>query len=130
MLPLKQSLNWLKKSVPEAVNLAYNARNLKFGKDYIIPKPVDFRLITEVSTAVAKAAIVSGVARKIITDWDAYTEELRKRLGLDDAIMRAITIKAKSDPKRVVFAEADNYKILKAAQIVNDEKYCHSYPFR
>jgi len=110
-----------KKSVPESVNLAYNARNLKFGKDYIIPKPVDFRLITEVSIAVAKAAIESGVARKIITDWDAYSEELRKRLGLDDAIMRAITTKAKTDPKRVVFAEADNYKILKAAQIVNDE---------
>ncbi|MGM9479077.1 NADP-dependent malic enzyme [Pedobacter sp. GSP4] len=110
-----------KKSVPEAVNLAYNARNLKFGKDYIIPKPVDFRLITEVSTAVAKAAIASGVARKIITDWDAYNEELRKRLGLDDAIMRAVTTKAKMDPKRVVFAEADNYKILKAAQIVKDE---------
>lgn len=110
-----------KKSVPESVNLAYNARNLKFGKEYIIPKPVDFRLITEVSIAVAKAAIESGVARKIITDWDAYSEELRKRLGLDDAIMRAITTKAKTDPKRVVFAEADNYKILKAAQIVNDE---------
>ncbi|MFC4212141.1 NADP-dependent malic enzyme [Pedobacter lithocola] len=111
-----------KKSVPEAVNLAYNARNLKFGRDYIIPKPVDFRLITEVSIAVAKAAIESGVARKIITDWDAYSEELRKRLGLDDAIMRSVTNKAKSDPKRVVFAEADNYKILKAAQIVRDEK--------
>ncbi|WP_316832439.1 NADP-dependent malic enzyme [Pedobacter aquatilis] len=111
-----------KKSVPEAVNLAYNARNLKFGKDYIIPKPVDFRLITEVSIAVAKAAIESGVARKAITDWDAYSEELRKRLGLDDAIMRAITNKAKSAPKRVVFAEADNYKILKAAQIVKDEQ--------
>ncbi|QNN41416.1 NADP-dependent malic enzyme [Pedobacter roseus] len=110
-----------KKSVPEAVNLAYNARNLKFGKDYIIPKPVDFRLITEVSTAVAKAAIESGVARKIITDWDAYNEELRKRLGLDDAIMRAVTTKAKMAPKRVVFAEADNYKILKAAQIVKDD---------
>jgi malate dehydrogenase (oxaloacetate-decarboxylating)(NADP+) len=110
-----------KKSVPEAVNLAYNARNLKFGRDYIIPKPVDFRLITEVSTAVAKAAIESGVARKIITDWDAYNEELRKRLGLDDAIMRAVTTKAKMEPKRVVFAEADNYKILKAAQIVKDE---------
>ena len=110
-----------KRSVPEAVNLAYNARNLKFGRDYIIPKPVDFRLITEVSIAVAKAAIESGVARKTITDWDAYSEELRKRLGLDDAIMRSITTKAKTDPKRVVFAEADNYKILKAAQIVKDE---------
>lgn len=110
-----------KKSVPEAVNLAYNARNLKFGREYIIPKPVDSRLITEVSMAVAKAAIDSGVARKKITDWDAYAEELRKRLGLDDVIMRVINTKAKSDPKRVVFAEADNYKILKAAQIVKDE---------
>lgn len=110
-----------KKTVPEAVNMAYNAKNIKFGKDYIIPKPMDFRLMTNVSMAVAKAAIESGVARKIITDWDAYAEELRKRLGTDDAIMRAITNKAKSDPKRVVFAEADNYKILKAAQIVKDD---------
>ncbi|RZK77842.1 MAG: NADP-dependent malic enzyme [Pedobacter sp.] len=110
-----------KKSVPEAVNMAYNEKNIKFGKEYIIPKPMDMRLMTNVSTAVAKAAIDSGVARKIITDWDAYIEELKSRLGGDDAIMRAITNKAKSDPKRVVFAEADNYKILKAAQIVRDE---------
>ncbi|RZK79738.1 MAG: NADP-dependent malic enzyme [Pedobacter sp.] len=110
-----------KKSVPEAVNMAYNENNIKFGKEYIIPKPMDVRLLTNVSTAVAKAAIDSGVARKIITDWDAYIEELKRRLGSDDAIMRAITNKAKSDPKRVVFAEADNYKILKAAQIVKDE---------
>lgn len=110
-----------KKPVPEAVNMAYNAKNIKFGKDYIIPKPMDFRLMTNVSMAVAKAAIESGVARKVITDWDAYAEELRKRLGTDDAIMRAITNKAKSHPKRVVFAEADNYKILKAAQIVKDD---------
>ncbi|TDQ10070.1 NADP-dependent malic enzyme [Pedobacter metabolipauper] len=110
-----------KKSVPEAVNMAYNEKNIKFGKEYIIPKPMDMRLMTNVSAAVAKAAIDSGVARKIITDWDAYTEELKRRLGGDDAIMRAITNKAKSDPKRVVFAEADNYKILKAAQIVKDE---------
>jgi malate dehydrogenase (oxaloacetate-decarboxylating)(NADP+) len=110
-----------KKSVPEAVNMAYNETNIKFGKEYIIPKPMDMRLMTNVSTAVAKAAIDSGVARKIITDWDAYIEELKGRLGGDDAIMRAITNKAKSDPKRVVFAEADNYKILKAAQIVKDE---------
>lgn len=110
-----------KKSVPEAVNMAYNEKNIKFGKEYIIPKPMDMRLMTNVSTAVAKAAIDSGVARKIITDWDAYIEELKRRLGGDDAIMRAITNKAKSDPKRVVFAEADNYKILKAAQIVKDE---------
>ncbi len=110
-----------RKTVPEAVNMAYNERNIKFGKEYIIPKPMDFRLMTNVSTAVAKAAIDSGVARKIITDWDAYAEELKRRLGMDDSIMRAITSKAKSAPKRVVFAEADNYKILKAAQIVKDD---------
>ena len=110
-----------KKPVPEAVNMAYNMRNLKFGKEYIIPKPMDFRLMTNVSMAVAKAAIESGVARKIISDWDAYAEELKRRLGMDDTIMRAITNKAKSAPQRVVFAEADTYKILKAAQIVKDE---------
>jgi malate dehydrogenase (oxaloacetate-decarboxylating)(NADP+) len=110
-----------RKTVPEAVNMAYNERNIKFGKEYIIPKPMDFRLMTNVSMAVAKAAIDSGVARKTITDWDAYAEELKRRLGMDDSIMRAITNKAKSAPKRVVFAEADNYKILKAAQIVKDE---------
>ncbi len=110
-----------KKPVPESVNMAYNQKNIKFGKDYIIPKPMDFRLMTNVSSAVAKAAIQSGVARNIITDWEAYNEDLKRRLGMDDSIMRAITNKAKSDPKRVVFAEADNYKILKAAQIVKDE---------
>jgi malate dehydrogenase (oxaloacetate-decarboxylating)(NADP+) len=110
-----------RKTVPEAVNMAYNARNIKFGKEYIIPKPMDFRLMTNVSMAVAKAAIESGVARKAITDWDAYADELKRRLGMDDSIMRAITNKAKSSPKRVVFAEADNYKILKAAQIVKDD---------
>lgn len=110
-----------KRTVPESVNLAYNSRNLKFGKDYIIPKPVDFRLITAVSPAVAKAAMDSGVARKVITDWDAYNEELKARLDMDDKLLRVITNKAKSSPKRVVFAEADNYKILKSAQIVRDE---------
>lgn len=110
-----------KKPVPEAVNLAYNLTNLKFGKDYIIPKPMDQRLITEVSMAVAKAAIDSGVARKVITDWDAYAEELRLRLGTNDKLLRNLTAKAKQDPKRVVFAEADNYKILRSAQIVKEE---------
>ena len=110
-----------KRTVPEAVNLAYNSRNLKFGKDYIIPKPIDFRLITSVSPAVAKAAIESGIARRIITDWEAYNEELKTRLGMDDKLLRAVTNKAKSAPKRVVFAEADNYKILKSAQIVKEE---------
>src|ERR1700754_1748113 len=110
-----------KKPVPEAVNLAYNLTNLKFGKDYIIPKPMDQRLITEVSMAVAKAAIASGVARKVITDWEAYHEELRSRLGTNDKLLRNLTNKAKQSPKRVVFAEADNYKILRSAQIVKEE---------
>ena len=118
---IKAIADMAKKSVPEAVNLAYNAKNLKFGRDYIIPKPMDQRLIIEVSSAVAKAAIDSGVARKTITDWDAYAEELRTRIGPYDRLLRNITTKAKSDPKRVVFADADNYKILKAAQIVKDE---------
>jgi malate dehydrogenase (oxaloacetate-decarboxylating)(NADP+) len=110
-----------KKTVPEEVNLAYNAKNLHFDKNYIIPKPMDSRLITEVSSAVAKAAMESGVARKQITDWDAYHEELKSRLGTDNKILRNLTNKAKSNMKRVVFAEADNYKILKSAQIVIDE---------
>jgi malate dehydrogenase (oxaloacetate-decarboxylating)(NADP+) len=110
-----------KESVPEAVNLAYNTKNLKFGRDYIIPKPIDFRLITTVAPAVAKAAMESGVARHPITDWEKYKDELKLRLGMDDALMRAITNKAKADPKRIVFAEADSYKILKAAQIVKEE---------
>jgi malate dehydrogenase (oxaloacetate-decarboxylating)(NADP+) len=107
--------------VPEIVNLAYKAKNLRFGKDYIIPKPIDSRLITIVSMAVARAAMESGVARKHITDWNAYEEELQSRLGADDKLLRNLANKAKSAPKRIVFAEADNYKILKAAQIVKDE---------
>ncbi|MBC7655324.1 MAG: NADP-dependent malic enzyme [Oligoflexus sp.] len=110
-----------KENVPEAVNMAYNAKNIKYGKEYIIPKPIDFRLITTVAPAVAKAAMDSGVARHAITDWEQYKIDLQKRLGMDDALMRSITNKAKSDPKKVVFAEADNYKILKAAQIVKDD---------
>ena len=110
-----------KQPVPEEVNIAYNTNNLRFGIDYVIPKPTDPRLITEVSVAVAKAAIESGVARKVIEDWDAYRDELRKRLGKDDRLVRTMTAKAKSNPKRVVFAEADNYKTLRAAQIVKEE---------
>lgn len=110
-----------KKPVPEAVNQAYNTQNLKFGPEYIIPKPTDPRLITEVAPAVARAAIESGVARKVIVDWDKYVEELRQRLGQDDRIMRNLTEAAKLNPKRVVFAEADNYKTLRAAQIVKEE---------
>jgi malate dehydrogenase (oxaloacetate-decarboxylating)(NADP+) len=110
-----------KEPVPEVVNIAYNTRNITFGKDYIIPKPLDPRLITHVAPAVAKAAIDSGVARLVITDWEAYQEELKKRLGMDNKLIRNMTNKAKQNPKKVVFAEADNYKILKAAQIVSDE---------
>jgi len=118
---VKAIADMAKKQVPEAVMLAYNLHNIRFGKDYIIPKPTDPRLITAVSSAVAQAAIESGVARAVITDWDAYKEELSRRLGGDDAILRALSSRAKSDRKRVVFAEADHYKILKAAQIVKEE---------
>lgn len=110
-----------KESVPDYVNLAYGSKNLSFGTDYIIPKPIDSRLISTVSSAVAKAAIDSGVAKRVITDWDAYRTELDNRLGKDNKLMRTIANKAKSNPKRVVFTEADTYKILKAAQVAKDE---------
>ncbi len=110
-----------KEPVPDSVGLAYSSRNLTFGKEYIIPKAIDPRLIYKVTPAVAKAAIQSGVAQKIITDWEAYEQELINRLGLDNKLIRFITTKAKQHPKRVVFAEADHYKILKAAQQVKDE---------
>lgn len=110
-----------KEPVPDAVALAYNKRDLAFGKEYIIPKPLDPRLLTTVAPAVAKAAIDSGIAQLSINNWEQYKSDLEKRLGLDNKLIRKITNKAKSDPKRVVFAEADHYKILKAAQIVKDE---------
>ncbi len=111
-----------KSGVPDVVNLAYNDKNIAFGPNYIIPKPVDPRLLSTVAPAVAKAAIESGVARKIITDWDAYSIELNKRLGMDNQLSRAIGAKARQDPKRIVFADAENAKILKTAQLVLDEK--------
>jgi malate dehydrogenase (oxaloacetate-decarboxylating)(NADP+) len=110
-----------KEPVPDYVNLAYGSKNLSFGADYIIPKPIDNRLISAVSSAVAKAAIDSGVAKLKITDWDVYRSELENRLGKDNKLMRSLADKAKSNPKRIVFSEADNYKILKAAQVVRDE---------
>jgi malate dehydrogenase (oxaloacetate-decarboxylating)(NADP+) len=110
-----------KESVPDYVNLAYGSKNLSFGTEYIIPKPIDNRLISIVSSAVAKAAIDSGVAKHKITDWDAYRTELDNRLGKDNKLMRSVANKAKSNPKRVVFTEADTYKILKAAQVAKDE---------
>lgn len=110
-----------KESIPEEVNEAYDERNLSFGKEHIIPKPVDPRLIYWVAPAVAQAAMDSGIAQAPIEDIEAYKEELMIRLGLDNKLMKNITDKAKRFPKRVVFAEADNYKILKAAQIAYDE---------
>jgi len=110
-----------KAPVPEEVNQAYGTSNLKFGAEYIIPKPTDPRLVQEVSVAVAKAAVASGVARITIADWEKYKDELRRRLGKDDGIMRNLAKRAKQNPKRVVFAEADNYKTLRAAQIVREE---------
>jgi malate dehydrogenase (oxaloacetate-decarboxylating)(NADP+) len=110
-----------KQPVPDQVNMAYNITNLQFGREYIIPKPVDPRLITYVAPAVAKAAMDSGVAKNPIADMDAYKQELIKRMGLDNTLMDRLTSRAKTNPKRVVFAEADNYKILKAAQVVYNE---------
>ncbi|MFY8089790.1 MAG: NADP-dependent malic enzyme [Chitinophagaceae bacterium] len=110
-----------KEAVPDIVNLAYNQKTIVFGPDYIIPKPVDPRLLSTVAPAVAKAAMESGVAQKDIANWDSYVVELNKRLGLDNQLLRIIANKAKRDPRRVVFAEADNIKILKAASMAYDE---------
>ncbi len=110
-----------KEHVPEQVNIAYGAKKLTFGREYIIPSPFDPRLITVVAPAVAKAAMDSGVALNPITDWDAYEEILLDRLGNDNKMVRLITNRAKNDPKRIVFAEADHLDVLKAAQIVLEE---------
>ncbi len=110
-----------KMPVPDEVNVAYKTANLRFGRDYIIPKPMDPRLIEHVAPAVAKAAIETGIARMPITDWDDYRDKLRRRMGLGDPVKRFIRAKAKADPKRVVFAEAESLKILKAAELVKDE---------
>ena len=110
-----------KTPVPDMVNLAYNEKTISFGADYIIPKPVDPRLLVTVAPAVAKAAMESGVAKYPITDWAAYELELNKRLGLDNQLSRVIGNKARKDPKRVVFADAENLKILKVAQLAQEE---------
>jgi malate dehydrogenase (oxaloacetate-decarboxylating)(NADP+) len=110
-----------KTAVPDIVNLAYNQNNMSFGPLYIIPKPLDPRLLCTIAPAVAKAAIDSGVAQKNIANWDGYVLELNKRLGLDNQLFRVVSNKARRDPKRLVFAEADNLKILKAATIIYDE---------
>lgn len=113
-----------KKSVPDIVNMAYNEKNLVFGRTYIIPKPMDPRLLTTVAPAVAKAAIEDGVAQKQIANWEDYQHGLEKRLGLDNQISRIITSKARRAPKRVVFADAENLTVLKAIQQVRDEGIC------
>ena len=110
-----------KTPVPDIVNMAYNEKNITFGENYIIPKPLDPRLLSTVAPAVAKAAMESGEAQQPIANWEAYITSLNKRLGLDNQVMRVIGNKARRDPKRIVFAEADNIKILKAAQIIFDE---------
>ena len=107
-----------KEYVPEMVAKAYNKQNIVFGRDYIIPKPLDPRLISTVSVAVAKAAMKTGVARNPIKNWTAYKQELSNRMGIDNKLIMAIRNKAKQDPKRVVFAEANNFKVLKAVQFV------------
>lgn len=112
-----------KEPVPESVNQAYGIKNMMFGRDLIIPKPLDPRLLVYVSKAVARAAMDSGVAREVITDWDAYERELNERMGHDNQFIRRLTHRARKHKKRVVFAEADNYKILKAAQICIEEGY-------
>ena len=114
-----------KETVPEIVNLAYNESNLQFGRDYIIPKPFDPRLIVKVACAVAKAAMESGVAQEPIQDWAAYKEELLNRLGRDDKFIRLAQEKASKDPKRIVLAEGDELNTLKAAQIAVDEGLAH-----
>ncbi|MDL2241860.1 NADP-dependent malic enzyme [Bacteroidales bacterium OttesenSCG-928-L03] len=110
-----------KQSVPDVVNAAYGLSTISFGREYLIPKPMDPRLLTWVSSAVAKAAIESGVARKVITDWDAYEDWLREMMGYDNELIRSITTMAQKNPKRVVFAEGTHENMLKAAAQVRDE---------
>ncbi|HPF10346.1 MAG TPA: NADP-dependent malic enzyme [Flavobacteriaceae bacterium] len=110
-----------KEPVPEQVNIAYGETKLNFGRDYIIPKPFDPRLIATVPPAVAKAAIESGVALSPIKDWDKYEDELYERMGSDNKIIKLLLDRARSNPKKVVFAEADHLDVLKAAQIVYEE---------
>ena len=110
-----------KEPVPEQVNIAYGETRLTYGKEYIIPKPFDPRLIAEVPPAVAKAAMESGVAKEPITDWEKYKDSLLERMGSDNKIVRLLMNRAKMEPKRLVYAEADQLSVLKAAQIVYDE---------
>lgn len=121
MAAVKALADLAKEPVPEQVNIAYGETKLTFGKDYIIPKPFDPRLIATVPPAVAKAAMESGVATTEITDWEKYQDELYERMGSDNKIIRLLMNRAKLSPKRIVFAEADHLDVLKAAQIVFEE---------
>ena len=114
-----------KEPVPENVKMAYNDPSIAFGRNYIIPKPLDTRLISRIAPAVAKAAIESGVARTEIEDWDAYRDQLEKRMGQDERLMRRMTRKAKTNPKRIVFAEGADIKTLMAVQEILSEKIAH-----
>ncbi|MBK8608925.1 MAG: NADP-dependent malic enzyme [Chitinophagaceae bacterium] len=114
-----------KAPVPDIVNLAYNEKTITFGPNYIIPKPVDPRLLSTVAPAVAKAAMESGVAKYPIVDWEKYVEDLNSRLGLDNQLSRVISSKARKDPKRIVFADAENIKILKVAQLAMEENVAY-----
>ena len=122
MAAVKALADLAKQPVPEQVNIAYDETRLSFGKDYIIPKPFDPRLISEIPPAVAKAAMESGVAKEPIEDWKNYKEELASRLGNDQKIVRLLHNRAKRSIKHLVFAEADHLDVLKAAQIVFEEK--------
>ena len=122
---VKAIASLVKETIPEEVIEAYGEKNILFGREQIIPKPLDPRLIYYIAPAVAKAAMDSGVAKKPIEDWNAYEMELKKRLGIDNKLIRDITTKAQSNPKRVVFAEADNIKILKAASTSLEEGFAY-----
>src|SRR5690554_2952402 len=121
MAAVKALADLAKEPVPEQVNIAYGETKLIFGKDYIIPKPFDPRLIVAVPPAVAQAAMDSGVAKYPILNWNKYRDELYERMGSDNKIIRLLINRAKMEPKRIVFAEADHLDVLKAAQIVYDE---------
>ena len=114
-----------KEPVPDVVNAAYKLKRTSFGRDYILPKALDPRLLTRVSCAVAKAAMESGVARKRITDWEEYANHLREMMGYDNKLLRSFTDMAKANPKRVVFAEPNHINMLKAAIMAKSEGICH-----
>ena len=118
---VKAIANLAKETVLDEVSLAYEDNTLAFGPEYMIPKPLDPRLITAVAPAVAMSAVRTGVAKEEISDWNKYRESLKKLLGLDNELIRTLTARAKRNPKKVVFAEAEHYKILKAAQQVKDD---------